>query len=182
MRVHEFPASVHGETRLNIKFLNLGSVGEVPQRFGKNNCLIPDGLEGVHQMYEQRWRFGIKHVRQANGMVFIQWTIHNLTTGHRTCVSETMQDALNREGCGRTICNNVLKTALEARAQQIEKEAKALRAKGDVSRASNLEAQVKSLRPKRCTVGLLFFGLLHEQIQTRMRREEEETAAKLAGA
>jgi hypothetical protein len=37
-----FPASIHGETRLNISFTNRGTIGMIPQKFGKNNCVIPD--------------------------------------------------------------------------------------------------------------------------------------------
>lgn len=160
-----FPASIHGETRLNIKFLSTGEIGALPQKFGKNNCYIPHNLSGTHQMYDQRWQFEVSHEPQ-NGMVLIRWTIHNLSSGKTTSAVETVQDALNRESCGRTICNNVLKRALETRAQELEE---TLATSPPTNpRASNMRATIKALRPKRCTVGLLFFGLLHEQIQTRM--------------
>jgi len=172
----QFPASIHGETRLNINFINRGTVGAVPQRFGKNNCIIPDSLSGTHQMYEQKWKFEIKHELQ-NGMVLIRWTIHNLTSDRITSVMETVQDALNRESCGRTICNNVLKKALETRAQEIEQSLSTMQ-ETNLPRASNMRNLVKVLRPKRCTVGLLFFGLLHEQIQASMAKMlAERTAA-----
>lgn len=171
-----FSASIHGETRLNIKFFNKGVVGSIPQKFGKANCLIPDGLAGTLQMYEQRWRFEIKHEYQ-NETVLIRWTIQNLISQRVTSILETLQDALNREGCGRTICNNVLKKAMEDRACELEESLKEIEVSSP-SRANNLRNMIKHLRPKRCTVGLLFFGLLHREIQTLMAKQMAQRMAQ----
>jgi hypothetical protein len=132
-------------------------------------------------MYEQKWRFEIRHILQPDmRTVLIEWSIHNLTSGKSTIATETVQDALNRDSCGRTICNNVLKKALDARAAEIEESLKDMQ--DNVPRVSNMRNLVKVLRPKRCTVGLLFFGLLHEQIQVNMAKQLSERAAQEAMA
>jgi hypothetical protein len=165
-----YPTSIKGEARLNIKFTCLGEPGVIPQRFGKHECGIPNGLSGTLQMYDQRWRMLIEHFPQPDGVtVLIRWTITNLTSGTVTTQMETMQDAIVRETCGRTICNNVLKQALETRAQELEQSMEMM-IKDNPTRAANVRNLVKVLRPKRCTVGLLFFGLLHEQVQTELDR------------
>jgi len=162
-RVH-FPNSIRGETRLNITFFSIGNCGEIPQRFGKNNCGIPDGLSGTHEMYDQRWKFEVKHQRQGS-LVLITWKVINLTSKTVLTVTETPQDAMVRENCGRTICNMVLRTALENRAKELQMSLAAADPQTRSSRMSSTENLVKVLRPKRCTVGLLFFGLLHEKVQ-----------------
>jgi hypothetical protein len=157
-----FPVSIRGETRLNVTFLNLGDAGDIPQRFGKNNCGIPNGLSGTHEMYDQRWKFEVKHNRHDMS-ILITWKIMNLTSKAVLTVTETPQDAMVREQCGRTICNMVLKTALENRARELETSIAGVHpASTKLASTHNL---IRVLRPKRCTVGLLFFGLLHEKVQ-----------------
>jgi hypothetical protein len=161
-----YPTSIKGETRLNIKFTSLGIPGMIPQRFGKHECGIPHGLSGSVQLYEQRWKFLVEHCPQIDTTsVLIRWTITNLTSGTVTTALETLQDANVRETCGRTICNNVLKQALETRARELERSVDMI-LQENPTRGAIVNNLIKVLRPKRCTVGLLFFGLLHEQVQT----------------
>jgi len=163
-----FPSSICGETRLNIKFTSMGEPGPVPQKFGKHSCGIPDKLSGTHQMYDQRWRFEVTHLPQNGSTVLIRWTVTNLTSGTVTVVTETSQDAMVRETCGRTICNTVLKTALEIRAVELENSLAT--SMENPAKLVNVQDLIKALRPKRCTVGLLFFGLLHESVQKNLEQ------------
>jgi len=160
----QFPNSIRGETRLNITFFGVGNCGEIPQRFGKNMCGIPDGLSGTHEMYDQRWKFEVRHQRQGN-LVLITWKVINLTSKTVLTVTETPQDAMVRENCGRTICNMVLRTALENRAKELQMSLSNADPQTRSSRMTSTENLIRVLRPKRCTVGLLFFGLLHEKVQ-----------------
>ena len=64
---------------------------------------------------------------------------------------------------GKTICNQVLKLALEMRARQLEEEL--TRVQNNAIRISSLQSRIKGLRPKRCIIGLLFFGLQHTIVQ-----------------
>jgi len=165
----KFPTSIKGESRLNIKFISLGEVGDAPQRFGKNNCGIPHNLSGTHEMYDQPWKFEVYHVNQGKNIVLITWKITNLISMSVLAVTETPQDAMVRESCGRTICNMVLKTALDNRAKELEKSIHGFY--NNPTRVANARNLIKVLRPKRCTVGLLFFGLLHESVQNRFAQE-----------
>ena len=179
LRTTPFPASVHGETRLNIKFISLGEPGPIPQRFGKNGCGIPHGLSGTHQMYDQRWKFQVLHVPQGNSVV-IRWVVTNLSSGTVTAVTETLQDAMVRETCGRTICNTVLKNALEIRAVELENSPELY--DENPTKSANVQNLIKVLRPKRCTVGLLFFGLLHEVVQKTLERNLADAIAASASS
>lgn len=161
--------SLYGESRLRITFLNLGKPGIIKQRFGRGSSLIPDGLTGRHEMYEQQWKFEVFHEIE-NGKTLIIWKITNVISGTVTAVMETQKQAHIREISGRTICNKVVKTALETRAVELEN----LLAQGlpeQKSKRAAVKNLITILRPKMCTVGLLFFGLLHEAVQSRFIKE-----------
>ena len=56
------------------------------------------------------------------------------------------------------------KLALDSRAKELEKSLDGIE---DSTRRQQIEDAARTLRPKLCTVGLLFFGLLHESVQSR---------------
>jgi hypothetical protein len=165
--------TLRGENRLKMNFTNLGVPGVHPARFGKNRYGIPNGLCGTNQVYLQPWRVQIKHegaysVQNVNGwtvvsVILIRWTITNLISGSTVSMLETTQEAFARDGSGRTICNVVLRKALEQRAAEIEKTLPELK-NNPIKLASAID-MIKTLRPKRVTMGILFFGLLHECVQ-----------------
>jgi len=157
--------TMRGENRLKIHFINFGRPGRVLQKFGKHGCGIPHGLCGSNQVYDQHWKFEVTHAEEGDSTL-ICWKITNLASGTVTQVTETPQEAAMRENSGRTICNIVLKQAFESRAQELEQTLVELA--DNPARLSNVQNLIKALRPKRCTVGLLFFGLLHEVVQARL--------------
>jgi hypothetical protein len=155
-----------GETRLRINFVNRGVLGEVPQYFGKSGHVVPDGVCGTHEVYDQPWQFEINHERQqGTNVVLVVWKITNLTSGTVTVVKETPQQANLREFSGRTICNKVVKLALNNRAKELEASLPTMTG----SRRIAVEGAIKALRPRLCTIGLLFFGLLHENLQAELK-------------
>jgi len=95
-------------------------------------------------------------------------------------VTETLQDAMVRETCGRTICNTVLKNALEIRAVELENSPELY--DENPTKSANVQNLIKVLRPKRCTVGLLFFGLLHEVVQKTLERNLADAIAASASS
>jgi hypothetical protein len=160
------PVAHAGETRLRIGFSSYGRTGLQVQHYGKSGCIIPDGLCGTHEMYDQPWRFEVSHEMQSeSSLVLITWTITNMASGAVTCMRETPQQATLREFSGRTICNKVVKMALTSRAKELEASLATL---SEGSKRQAVENAVKVLRPKLCTVGLLFFGLLHDSVQKRV--------------
>ena len=94
---------------------------------------------------------------------------------------ETAQEAALRENSGTTICNIVLRQAFESRAQELENTL--LELADNPTRLFNVQVLIKALRPIRCTVGLLFFGLLHEVVQHRLEimMESEQQGALQSG-
>ena len=116
-------------------------------------------------MYDQRWKFEVTHVEEGD-FTLICWKITNITSGTVTQVIETPQEAAMREHCGKTICNVVLKQAFESRVKELEESL--LELADNPTRLFNVQNVIKALRPKRCTVGLLFFGLLHDAVQARL--------------
>ena len=156
---------MRGENRLKIHFIQFGSPGVKPQKFGQHGCGIPEGLCGCNQVYDQYWRFHISHV-QEGATTLIAWQITNLASSTVTRVVETAQKAALRENSGRTICNIVLRQAFESRAQELENTL--LELADNPTRLFNVQVLIKALRPIRCTVGLLFFGLLHDVVQHRL--------------
>jgi len=165
----KIPKELNGESRLRINFLNYGRAGPMRQRFGRGKCCVPDGLSGTHEMYEQNWKFEIIHHFEGNTTV-ITWKVTNLASGTVTQVKETPKQAALREMSGRTICNKVVKSALESRSQELERSL-ADGTSENQSRKASTRNLVAILRPKLCTVGLLFFGLLHESVQNKFPEE-----------
>ena len=155
-----------GEKRLKVEFINLGTVGEHPQRFGKSGYIIPDGLIGRHHIYNQDWQFEARHGEIVEGKCSIIWSITNLTSGTRILHTETAEEASQRVNHGKTICTRVVRGALEARAAELEQKMES--AKDNPVKLANLQDLVKALRPHNCVTGLLFFGLLHERVQIRV--------------
>lgn len=156
-----------GENRLRVNFICHGVFGPRPQRFGTSGCCIPNGLKGEHCMYEQSWRFEVLYdagSARDGEAIQITWRITNLKSRLVVEQRETPQQAKLREYSGRTICNKVVKTALTARAEELENVA-LLEQEGFVKDA--ILNSIRALRPRLCTVGLLFFGLLHEAVQGR---------------
>ena len=98
-----------------------------------------------------------------------------MVSGTICTATETLNDTMVRQTSGRTACNMVVKMALETRAVELENSEEFNNE--DPSKAAAVQNLVNVLRPKRCTVGLLFFGLLHEVVQTTLERNL--TAAKL---
>jgi hypothetical protein len=150
-----------GESRLRILFASYGKVDHTTPVFGKSRYFIPDGLSGTHEMYDELWRFEIRHEHKL-GTVLITWMITNETSGSITCMTETIQQAKLRETSGRTISNRAVRQALNTRAEEIEASMLSVADEGVKRSLSNT---AMSLRPRLCTVGLLFFGLLHESVQ-----------------
>jgi len=157
-----------GERRLNIQFINTGVLKEPIQSFGKYKLLIRDGLCGTHTMYAQPWRFEINQYETGavREEIRLRWTVTNLASGHRISFLETSEQAHERQVKGNTICNLVVREALNQRAGELEEELKTLEP-SNTSRIANIKSLVKELRPKQCTEGLLFFGLRHQAAQSR---------------
>lgn len=155
-------SSNSGESRLRVSFSNYGQIGEEVQRFGKSGYIIPDGLSGLHEIYDQPWMFKVTHNRSESGQVLITYTITNCQSGTVTSLTETPKQAVVRELSGRTICNRVVKMALILRAEELTV---TLNFTTDANQRQTLQASINALRPRLCTVGLLFFGLLHESVQ-----------------
>jgi hypothetical protein len=177
-----------GENRLKIKFQNLGHLGEVPQHFGKKRAMIPDGVVGTHEVYGQRWKWEIRHLHKTsselsdddkmnnsnnnNFLTTVQWTIINLSSGTKIVRVETPHEAFLREFKGQTICNQLLRDALNVRANELEQDLE--RFKDKPVKVANIKSCLRSLRPKKCIMGLLFFGLLHQCVQDNLKLEEEQ--------
>ena len=165
-----------GERRLNIDFVSLGARSRTPaQTFGKNDMIIPHGLCGVHTMYSQRWKFEILHgttpsttgpVSETNQRVVLTWNVTNLNSMSVISMTETPQQASLRQATGITICNRVMRKALQQRASELELEM----TEGDKTptQVANIQSLVRQLRPKQCTEGLLFFGLRHKCVHNRV--------------
>ena len=176
-RSKRFHHAIVGESRLKIQFISWGEIGRYPQRFGRGGCWIPHGLKGTNEMYDQAWRFEIYHESDRilaeateSSVVPVTYKIINMTSRTVVSLTETPQQALVRDHSGRTITNRVLRMALDQRATEIEASLPALEAES-TSKFNHVSNLARLLRPKRCTVGLLFFGLLHEQVQSRMENE-----------
>jgi hypothetical protein len=158
--------AIVGETRLKITFINLGVPGAIPQKFGKSGSWIPHGLVATHEMYEQPWKVEVYHEQNYRDRpTLITWKVTNLVSESVIQMTETSKQAAVRAHSGRTICNRVLKKALDSRAEELEA---SLIFIDNPTRYANVMNHIKALRPKRCTVGLLFFGLLHDTVQREM--------------
>jgi hypothetical protein len=164
--------TLNGSNRLKIRFISLGVPGEHPQHFGKKRYRIPDGLSGMHQVYNQHWKFEVRHGPRDNGITSITWSVTNLSSGSNVTRTETLQEAFLREYKGQTICNQLLKDALEMRAKELEQSIQDFKDKP--IKVANIRSCVKVLRPKKCIMGLLFFGLLHECVQDNLRKLDSD--------
>lgn len=165
---------IAGENRLKIAFISYGTPGETPQHFGTKGYIIPDGLSGTHEVYHQRWKFEILHRRHQQDSVVITWNITNLASGSMISRTETPREARVRETSGHTICNQLLRTALKSRAKELELSLEEF--KDNPTRVANTWSLIKVLQPKSCILGLLFFGLLHETVQEKMREINPDLA------
>ena len=163
-----------GERRLNIDFENLGELGKYPQTYGKKGMnVIPNGLCGTHMIYNERWRFEIRHAEAEvfeleNGIkcVCIIWIVQNLTSGMVHIAHETKHEAFIRMSVGHTICSRIFRDAFEFRAKQLEEEIENLGGDSRL-RITNLKSKIKTLRPRRFSEGTLSFGLQHALVQDR---------------
>jgi hypothetical protein len=157
----------NGKNRLKLEFLDLGGPGTRKQGFGRKNGAIPDGLHGTNEVYSEKWEFQIFHrIDRETNTVCLEWIIINGTSRHVTARTETPHEAHVRRTQGKTICNHVVREALEQRASELENSINVLGA--HPLRAANLQSRAKALRPRRCLIGLLFFGLIHEAVQDNM--------------
>lgn len=157
-----------GERRLTINFLFTGLMSEPLQLFGKYRLIIRNGLSGTHTMYAQPWRFEITYEAPGSlkGEMRLRWKVVNLASSSTVSYLETAEQAHERQTKGNTICNLVVREALNKRACELEKELVTLEL-ANSTRVANLRSLVRELRPKQCTEGLLFFGLRHAAAQSR---------------
>ena len=162
--------------RLRLDFLDFGKVGEIIQSFGRKGGIISDGLCGTNEVYNEQWKFQVLHKKQGQG-VLIEWNITNLTSGNKLTRMETLGEAYLRNKHGKTICNNVVKCACEQRAKELEDSIEYNH--GSFTSTAILRSRLKQLRPKRCLIGLLFFGLQHKILQDYLRAQLL-TSTKLA--
>jgi len=157
--------------RLRIQFTSLGERGEVPQFYGRKHCWLPHGLSGRHEVYHERWMFEIAHWRQ-NGHTLVEWKITNLTSHLVVRRLETVKEAAARQSQGKTIANYVVRESLNKRA--IELENQLANSLDNPLRVASLTSKIKALRPNRCAIGLLFFGLLHPAVEERVRNVDAD--------
>ena len=169
-----------GEKRLNIDFASYGRVDPNDrQTYGKHGWCVPDGLSGSHTMYAQRWRFEVEHRKGAGGSTVVVWRVKSAADGSVVAeVCESPQQAQLRQVKGNTLCNVVLRQALDRRAEELER---AAMEETNPVRVANLKSLVRELRPRQCTEGLLFFGLRHECVQLRALGGSLSVAAAAGG-
>jgi hypothetical protein len=160
-----------GERRLSIAFTSYGEPTHPAQTFGKYGWKIPDGLAGSHTMYAQRWSYAITHGK-CLGYTVLTWRITNLTSNTVVTMTETPQQATMRQQKGNTICNIVLRRALDKRAEELDLVIQS--GTKNETQIANLRSLIKELQPKQCTEGLLFFGLRHECVQLRANGGQDE--------
>jgi hypothetical protein len=162
---------LHGERRLIIKFTDFGTKGAIPQTYGKSGHFVPDGLKAKHKLYHQEWKVSTRHSRQPilfekQLIVCITWSVTHLTSGIHSSRTETVQEALCRMSKGRTISNEVFRSAMILQAQLLMKE---LQTEPDRGTRTHLEILVKTLQPRCFNQGLLVFGLQHQAVQDNIR-------------
>ena len=162
-----------GEHRLRIDFHSMGKVEDKPQTFVRRRQIIPDGPSGSHHMYSRDWKFEVTYnifrpqccesSSRTKGLIALTRKIINITSGGSVSVTETPQQAFLRQTKGDTICNSVVKKAVEQRIEELQVEA----SKKDRTpiQIANIKSLIKELCAKRCNQGLLFFGLRHELVQ-----------------
>jgi hypothetical protein len=161
-------ASLQGDRRLVISFEDFGTLGALPQRFGKSGLYIPDGLTGTHTVYQEQWRFQIAHTKDAvpkTDIICLRWSITNLTTGHTLSKTESLVEAESRSVLGWTISSKLFRDAMHQRATEHEE---LLRGETNLIKIANLKSLIKTLRPKTFTQGPLIFGLKHRIVQEKI--------------
>jgi hypothetical protein len=164
---------LNGERRLKIYFEDMGHIGKRPQRFGKSGYFIPDGLRARARMYDQNWKVELVHDiitdRAGREATVVTWTISSVDSGSTVSITESAEEVEVRESCGRTICNVAVREALRRRAEELSESLSTIPPNSPMHLTTiNL---INALQPKKCSVGLLVFGLLHECVQTRMCQE-----------
>ena len=160
-----FPEELDGERRLAIRFTSYGHVGADPQRFGKDELLIPHGLRGKVTVLGQPWLVEVNHAPHravcpdGESRTLIQYVVVNTRSGHRHEVTETPSDAMRRSKKGRTICNRTFRDAVAVRERQLAR----LVASPDAP--PEAAAELAEIRAHRVSEGPLLFGLRHQQVQ-----------------
>jgi len=164
--------SLRGEKRLIVHFDSFGHRGLIPQRFGKSGYLIPDGLQGRHTLYHERWRFSITHGKPQGKegeqpYVAITWTVIHEKTGTEHSRTETKEEASERVLNGRTVSNIVFREAFNAQVQSLMNLLK-LDSSVRSRKKEELETQIRTLQPRCFNQGLLGFGLQHKIVQDQL--------------
>jgi hypothetical protein len=156
--------SLDGESRLVIDFESFGKRGAIPQIFGRERWILPDGLRGTHNAYNEVWRFEIVHavIIEAKGLVQVTWRITHLTSKVITERTETEEEADKRATLGWTIATKVFLEAMEKRVLALRS---LLEVEENPQRRAGLEESIRNLQPKGFTQGPLMFGLRHRAVQ-----------------
>ena len=167
VHIPEKVAVLQGEHRLIITFEDYGAMGAHPQTLGRDsNIFIPDGLSGYHTVYQERWRFEVKHcLPDEQNITRVTWTIQNLNSRGISSRTETKDEARTRVTKGRTIANQVFREAMDKRANELEQWSQL---ESNETRKAHLLSLVRNLRPKRFTSGPLVFGLQHQFVQDKI--------------
>jgi len=179
------PPDHHGESRLKICFHDYGVIDPTQKiqyvRFrGRKDAIIPNGVRGSTEIYHEPWTFEMNYSQpQSYSRPVIEWSITNMNSGTKTTRLETEIEAINREVHAKTICNKVLKMALDSRASELEMELAQLSPKTQPTKVMNLEGKIRALKPNRLLVGPLFFGLQHRTLQ---EKAQEQMLAKASGS
>jgi len=167
--------NLNGEQRLMIVFDSFGRLTSHPQKMGRKQGFIPDGVSGTFSMYGESWGFEVKHeqvVKCDDGeeRVCIRWTVTNKVSGVTHSVVETPSDATKRDIRGVSLCNKVFVQAMELRAREyevlVEKEKNS--ESPNMLKVSNYRSRAQCLRPQRFSEGPLLFGLRHKCVQENM--------------
>lgn len=168
--------NLNGEQRLMIAFDSFGRLTKNPQKMGRKEGFIPDGVTGTFSMYGETWGFEVRHdhverCEDGEDRVCICWTITNKVSNRTHSVVETANDAMKRDMRGVSLCNKVFTQAMAIRAQDYEamyEQEKLLGTPASNLKMSNYRAKAQSLRPQRFSEGPLLFGLRHKCVQENM--------------
>ena len=161
-------SNLQGDRRLVIAFESFGTIGSIPQNFGKSGLLIPDGLTGTHTAYQEQWRFEIHHSDlrvPGTDLVCITWKITNIQSGVTQARTENANEAMARLALGWTISSKLFREAMSERANQLEER---LSGESNECRIAKIKSLIKVLRPKTFTQGPLIFGLKHRIVQEKI--------------
>jgi len=136
---------------VKITFLNRGEIAMCRLRYRKT-LLIPNGLCGTHKMFRGYWKFEINYRDLPAGS--IEWSIVDLESEDRTSHLESVNEIQARESNGRTVCNRIVKKALNKRCKRLED-------------GSFLKNFYLKLCDSRITTGPSFFGLCDMEVTSR---------------